>query len=138
MLIHFEDHGQDFLTWHLNNDGIVVNSLPFQSFVWCKIQVIAHRDLMPGDLVRYRRSIGEKSRQIRYPVIRIERDLRAAEFSARHPIGTPCRYYPYIGNDDFIRTRIVTDAWEQRHDGVVVYVEGRSSAVDVHHLVMEG
>ncbi|PTB82736.1 hypothetical protein C9933_00965 [Methylophaga nitratireducenticrescens] len=32
--IRFEDKGQDFLEWDLNDDNVVIDSRPFQSGVW--------------------------------------------------------------------------------------------------------
>jgi len=32
--ITFEDCGQDFLVWHLDEAGEVLHSLPFQSSIW--------------------------------------------------------------------------------------------------------
>lgn len=34
LVIEFEDHGQDFLKWHLDKHGEVLHSEPFQSFFW--------------------------------------------------------------------------------------------------------
>lgn len=33
-IIYFEDHGQDFLEWHINEDGYVLDSRPFQRSIW--------------------------------------------------------------------------------------------------------
>ena len=33
-IIHFEDHGQDFLEWHIDKDGYVLDSKPFQRNIW--------------------------------------------------------------------------------------------------------
>ncbi len=33
-IIHFEDHGQDFLKWYLDERGYVLDSQPFQRNVW--------------------------------------------------------------------------------------------------------
>lgn len=32
--IHFQDNGQDFLEWHINENGTVINAEPFQSEIW--------------------------------------------------------------------------------------------------------
>ncbi len=32
--IHFQDNGQDFLEWQLNELGTVINTEPFQSEIW--------------------------------------------------------------------------------------------------------
>lgn len=33
-IVEIEDHGQDFLEWHLNKDGVVVDCKPFQAWIW--------------------------------------------------------------------------------------------------------
>ncbi|WP_193222238.1 hypothetical protein [Alkalilimnicola sp. S0819] len=37
--IRFEDQGQDFLEWDIDQEGVVVDSRPFQRHVWCGTQV---------------------------------------------------------------------------------------------------
>jgi hypothetical protein len=32
--VFFEDNGQDFLEWDINDDGVVVESRPFQNDIW--------------------------------------------------------------------------------------------------------
>jgi hypothetical protein len=32
--VFFEDNGQDFLEWDINDDGVVLESRPFQSDIW--------------------------------------------------------------------------------------------------------
>lgn len=32
--ITFEDRGQDFLEWDIDEDGVVVDSRPFQAGIW--------------------------------------------------------------------------------------------------------
>ena len=41
-IIHFEDCGQDFLTWYLAESGEVLHSAPFQAGVWngCFVNVL--------------------------------------------------------------------------------------------------
>ena len=33
-IIYFEDYGQDFLEWHINEDGYVIDSKPYQRRIW--------------------------------------------------------------------------------------------------------
>lgn len=33
-MIIFEDRGQDFLEWDIDEDGVVVDSRPFQAGIW--------------------------------------------------------------------------------------------------------
>lgn len=48
-LIEFEDKGQDFLTWEINEDLNVIDCWPFQSSIWegCKVHAIPS----PGEFV---------------------------------------------------------------------------------------
>ena len=50
-IIEFEDHGQDFLRWHLAADGEVLVCEPFQQGVWGQKFVLNPSDLRVGDLV---------------------------------------------------------------------------------------
>lgn len=38
--IHFEDKGQDFLFWVINENNVVVDSQPFQAGIWCGAQLL--------------------------------------------------------------------------------------------------
>lgn len=42
--IYFEDNGQDFLEWDINDDGVVVESRPFQSNIWKNTVVLENLD----------------------------------------------------------------------------------------------
>ena len=33
-IIYFEDFGQDFLEWHIDKNGYVIDSRPFQRSIW--------------------------------------------------------------------------------------------------------
>lgn len=68
-VLHFEDHGQDFLRWELDAKGLVIGCEPFQGFVWKGKRVIGHEGLRPGDIVHYHSS-GESTSGgcIRYPL----------------------------------------------------------------------
>lgn len=37
--LHFEDQGQDFLTWDVDLDGRVLEAQPFQASIWAKCTV---------------------------------------------------------------------------------------------------
>lgn len=73
-VLHFTDHGQDFLRWELDARGKVIGCKPFQARVWCGKHVMHHEQLWAGDLVRYR-TMGESASadNIRYPLERVER-----------------------------------------------------------------
>lgn len=73
-VLHFTDHGQDFLRWELDANGKVIGCEPFQGFVWKGKQVMFPDRLRAGDTVYYR-SKGESTSadSIRYPLERVER-----------------------------------------------------------------
>ena len=73
-VLHFTDHGQDFLRWELDAGGKVIGCEPFQGFVWKGKCVMYPDRLRPGDCVYYR-SKGESTSasSIRYPLERVER-----------------------------------------------------------------
>ncbi len=69
-IIHFEDHGQDFLQWTIDETGKVVNCWPFQASIWCQYYVIDVALLKIGDLVPI---IKDKEQiTIKYPIEKIE------------------------------------------------------------------
>lgn len=51
--INFEDNGQDFLWWTINERGLVVDCGPFQASVWCGSIVVDTELLQPGDPVDF-------------------------------------------------------------------------------------
>lgn len=72
LTIKFEDHGQDFLEWDIDQNGIVTDCRPYQKRVWVGHQVHSPETLQPGSLVSYtshRPSIGRG--QIKYKVLAI-------------------------------------------------------------------
>ena len=73
-VLHFEDHGQDFLRWKLDAKGKVIGCEPFQGFVWKGKFVMGHQGLQAGAMVHYR-TAGESTSasHIRYPLARVER-----------------------------------------------------------------
>lgn len=50
-ILHFADHHQDFLRWHLDANGAVVKSEPFQTRIWKGTRVTNHKALKRGSLV---------------------------------------------------------------------------------------
>ncbi|MGY0034421.1 hypothetical protein [Pedobacter sp. NJ-S-72] len=48
MIIEFEDNGQDFLTWKLDQDGRVIDCSPFQQSAWVGKYVFQHKYLFKG------------------------------------------------------------------------------------------
>lgn len=59
MKIKFEDNGQDFLWWELDNEGFVINAGPFQASVWVGSQVYMPEHIQPGDELDYIDKWGE-------------------------------------------------------------------------------
>ena len=73
MTLHFEDQGQDFLRWELDDKGKVIGCQPFQSGVWRGLHVVNHKALRLGSFVRYvRKGESTSEQRIRYPLIKVE------------------------------------------------------------------
>lgn len=70
-VIHFEDHGQDFLLWHVNDEGVVVKSEPFQTGVWKGAKITNFKTLKVGDKVDITHM--HKNTSIKYPITKIEK-----------------------------------------------------------------
>lgn len=66
VIIHFQDQGQDFLRWQVDEAGVVISSWPFQQQVWAGLQVTNLAKLKKDELVRHNRFDEEGS--IRIPV----------------------------------------------------------------------
>ncbi len=49
--VTFEDNGQDFLEFDLDEDGIVIDCRPFQAFLWVNHKVINHDSLVANQNV---------------------------------------------------------------------------------------
>jgi hypothetical protein len=137
MQITFEDHGQDFLTWQLDSNGVVVDCMPFQASVWCGVEVYGPGSLNVGDTVFIRRPGDAVTVPLKYPIAAIEPDMTAEAFTAKYPVGTACRYYPVAGDSTHDKTKTRSEAWTLGHGAVVVKIEGRTGGVDINHLVME-
>lgn len=58
--IHFEDNGQDFLWWEIDQDGVVVGCGPFQASIWVGSTVINHSRLRAGGPVYFISNQGQK------------------------------------------------------------------------------
>lgn len=79
-VLHFMDHGQDFLRWDLDAKGKVIDCGPFQGSLWIGRFVVHPEQLWVGELVRYR-TAGDSAAagSIRYPLVQIERVKGGAE-----------------------------------------------------------
>lgn len=72
-VLHFTDHGQDFLRWELDAKGKVIGCEPFQGFIWKGKVVMFPERLRAGDVVYFVNKGESASRSIRYPLERVER-----------------------------------------------------------------
>ena len=52
-IVHLQDNGQDFLEWHLDDAGTVVDCQPFQGWLWCGSRVTNLAELAPGVQIRF-------------------------------------------------------------------------------------
>jgi len=66
MKIRFEDNGQDFLEWEVDDDGQVIGCEPFQASVWCGKYVLQPEYLQRGHSVFYSDT----------PIVRINQPIR--------------------------------------------------------------
>ena len=65
----FEDHGQDFLEWDIE-DGVVVDCRPFQGWLWNGTRV--HNDpISPGMILEITPVTGGRT-TLNYPVEKVE------------------------------------------------------------------
>jgi hypothetical protein len=83
--VYFDDHGQDFLEWDIQ-DGVVVGCHPFQGWLWNGTKVY-NEDIKPGDYLQIE-SPGVGRTSIKYPVERVEEIAGGA----RHEICTKSAY----------------------------------------------
>ena len=77
--IHFNDHGQDFLWWEVDEAGLVVDCGPFQASVWCGNVVLCAGELKPSYTVFIVTKQGEVL-EMNYQVEKVE-DLTGKEAS---------------------------------------------------------
>lgn len=76
--IIFEDHGQDFIEWDINENGEVINSRPFQSHVWSGGTVL-NEELKAGDSVIYLSPRLCRPIEIRYPIASVKSTCNAMD-----------------------------------------------------------
>lgn len=64
--------------------------------------------------------------------------MTAEEWNARHPVGTPVRYFPSRGNlRCWERRQTASLAWSLDHgQAVVVKLAGKSGGVSIEHLLV--
>ena len=67
-IIHFEDFGQDFLEWYIDKRGYVLDSQPFQRWIWAGRFTIPETAKVGEKLAIW---TGEES-YVNYPIKKIE------------------------------------------------------------------
>lgn len=67
-VITFADQGQDFITWHLDEKGIVIDAEPFQAWLW-QGMVVVNPNVRVGGFVRYLHPGKDEESTIRYRVV---------------------------------------------------------------------
>ncbi len=75
-IIYFEDHGQDFLEWHINKEGYVLDSKPLQRNIWAGKFTIPETAEIGGKLAIW--LDGES--YVTYPI----KDIKIIRDSQRH------------------------------------------------------
>jgi hypothetical protein len=58
--IQLEDQGQDFLEWDLDEDGVVVDCRPAQSWLWIGVRVVNDRTLRRGSKLQVITNSGDE------------------------------------------------------------------------------
>lgn len=72
--VTFEDHGQDFLWFEIDDDNNVVNCGPFQASFWCGLIVMnTEHTLKPGNKLAIRKPTSTEVREINYPITAVEK-----------------------------------------------------------------
>lgn len=69
--ITFEDQGQDFLEWDIDDKGVVVGCRPFQGSIWCGLRVLNHRTLKVDGKARIRLALSGTATAINYPLVAV-------------------------------------------------------------------
>lgn len=72
--LHFEDQGQDFLWWDINQSDEVVDCGPFQASIWVGSQIIADSEsgIVEGDRPLFIGKQGGDARRLLYAIESIE------------------------------------------------------------------
>lgn len=72
-VLTFDDQGQDFLRWTLNERGIVVKCEPFQGPIWRGFRVLDFQNLTEGSMVFIKKN--DEIRTIKYPLISVQKEV---------------------------------------------------------------
>lgn len=95
LTVHFEDHGQDFLEWDIE-EGYVIGCRPYQGWVW-NGTTVHNADIQAGSILRITTNDGVE-RTLNYPVERVEEKIRSKQDAVcsnceailrRRDVGTP-------------------------------------------------
>ncbi len=70
--ITFDDWGQSFREWHVDENGIIQDCRPYQFGIWYGLHVKDHTDLKPGDRAMVCR-MKKHYRAVNIPIKNIER-----------------------------------------------------------------
>ncbi|HAZ00683.1 MAG: hypothetical protein A2W90_14495 [Bacteroidetes bacterium GWF2_42_66] len=68
--IYFEDHGQDFLWWIIDENGTVIDCGPFQASVWVDCKVL-NNEIEIGEFVVFETKVGDIM-ELKYSIEKIE------------------------------------------------------------------
>jgi len=72
--VKFEDHGQDFLEWDIDEKTSEVKaSRPFQDWLWKDVKVTNLRKLKVGALLHFMQTDQEAEKFIKYPISEVTR-----------------------------------------------------------------
>jgi hypothetical protein len=79
--VHFEDHGQDFLRWDVDEKGVVTASYPFQSDLWAGCVLVDNAK--PGQRLRIFSHTLRREMTVAYPVTKVVARLELLEGTAK-------------------------------------------------------
>jgi hypothetical protein len=81
-IIYFEDEGQDFLEWHISENGYVLDSKPYQRKIWAGKFTIPQTAKVGGQLAIWNN--GES--WVNYPIkdIKIIKNKRDFAYAVKH------------------------------------------------------
>lgn len=65
IVLNFEDHGQDFLTWHVDQKGNIIKCEPFQFSIWSQ-WTLTTKEFKAGGKVTIQKA--DETLTIKYPI----------------------------------------------------------------------
>lgn len=51
------------------------------------------------------------------------------------PIGTPVKYFPIMGEDEYVECEIRSEPWRLGHGAIIIKVTGKAGGVSVDQIV---